>query len=749
MKTGWVFDIKRYSIHDGPGIRTTVFLKGCALRCLWCHNPESIHPGPELMHWPVAVRALPCLRQSLSHRRRFRGRFRRGRRRPRQVRPLRQVRRRLPLRRHADRRPRDERRGRPGRGRKGPGLLRAVGRGRDPFRRRPVRPGRFRRSASRRLPFPGHPHRARHGRRCPRTARSNGWPGRPISSSTTSSASTRPGTGNSPASRTRRSSRTSERLAAAGPEIWVRVPLVGGVNDDDDNIRRTIAFLVSLKTIRRVGLLPYHAGGLDKARRIGRESGFRRFAAPSEGRIAAIEAAFPGGGFRGPARRMTMNERIAKLRAQTLEAKPTISAERALLITEFYKRPETRALSVPMRHALAFKHIMEKKTIVFNDGELIVGERGPAPKATPTYPEVCIHSLQDLRYLNDRKKTAFASDEETRRVYAEEIIPFWQGRSQRDRIFSEMTKEWIDAYEAGVFTEFMEQRAPGHTVLDGKIYRKGLLDFKAGYRSGPGRARFHERPGRLRQAGGAQGHGRERRRRGRVRAPSRGQGPGAGGGGEGPGPEEGARADRRGLRSGARPRAARFLGGPPGLLVRPPRRHHRVQHLGLLQSRPARPAPLAVLSTRTGRRHPDEGIGPGAARGLLGQVQQPARPAQGRRHRRRERNLHRFRPDQRRRPEGRRHRRRQRAQLSSSSTSSRRCASSSRARWSRSAPRGPTTSCSGPSRSSRPASASPRSSTPTPSSRSSSGRGSRSSTPATAGAAAASRPARSAKRPTS
>lgn len=173
-----------------------------------------------------------------------------------------------------------------------------------------------------------------------------------------------------------------------------------------------------------------------------------------------------------------MNERIKKLRQQTLEAKPTLSAERAKLITEFYKKPETRGLSLPMQHALAFKHIMDNKTIVFNDGELIVGERGPAPKATPTYPEVCIHSLQDLQYLNDRKKTAFASDEETRRVYAEEIIPFWQGRSQRDRIFSEMTPEWIDAYEAGIFTEFMEQRAPGHTVLDGKIYREGLLDFK-------------------------------------------------------------------------------------------------------------------------------------------------------------------------------------------------------------------------------------------------------------------------------
>ncbi|HSA96452.1 MAG TPA: pyruvate formate lyase family protein, partial [Acidobacteriota bacterium] len=173
-----------------------------------------------------------------------------------------------------------------------------------------------------------------------------------------------------------------------------------------------------------------------------------------------------------------MNDRIKMLRTQTLEAKPMISAERARLITEFYKRPGTFALSRPMQHALAFKHLMENKTIVINVGELIVGERGPAPKATPTYPEVCIHSLQDLRYLNDRKKTAFASDDETRRVYAEEIIPFWQGRSQRDRIFAEMAPAWIDAYEAGVFTEFMEQRAPGHTVLDGKIYKKGLNDFK-------------------------------------------------------------------------------------------------------------------------------------------------------------------------------------------------------------------------------------------------------------------------------
>lgn len=48
MPNGWIFDIQRFSIHDGPGIRTTVFLKGCPLRCLWCGNPESIRPRPQL-----------------------------------------------------------------------------------------------------------------------------------------------------------------------------------------------------------------------------------------------------------------------------------------------------------------------------------------------------------------------------------------------------------------------------------------------------------------------------------------------------------------------------------------------------------------------------------------------------------------------------------------------------------------------------------------------------------------------------
>jgi formate C-acetyltransferase len=173
-----------------------------------------------------------------------------------------------------------------------------------------------------------------------------------------------------------------------------------------------------------------------------------------------------------------MNERIAKLRRQSLDAVPAISLERAKLLTEFYKSGEAEKVSVPVARALSFKYILEHKTLCINGGELIVGERGPAPKATPTYPEICAHSVQDFEILDKREKVFFRCDEETKEEQEINILPFWRGRSIRDRLFSEADEEWRKAYNAGIFTEFMEQRAPGHTVLDGKIYKKGLVDFK-------------------------------------------------------------------------------------------------------------------------------------------------------------------------------------------------------------------------------------------------------------------------------
>jgi formate C-acetyltransferase len=173
-----------------------------------------------------------------------------------------------------------------------------------------------------------------------------------------------------------------------------------------------------------------------------------------------------------------MNDRVKRLREHSIITKPYITPERAILITEFYRSNIASRSSAPVERALALKHLLENKSIHIGDGELIVGERGPAPKAVPTYPEICCHSLDDLKILSTRKKTPYAVDEETKRIYKEEIIPFWKGKSIRDIIFSKMSEKWKAAYNAGVFTEFLEQRAPGHTALDDKIYGKGLVDFK-------------------------------------------------------------------------------------------------------------------------------------------------------------------------------------------------------------------------------------------------------------------------------
>ncbi|MFC1724594.1 trans-4-hydroxy-L-proline dehydratase [candidate division KSB1 bacterium] len=173
-----------------------------------------------------------------------------------------------------------------------------------------------------------------------------------------------------------------------------------------------------------------------------------------------------------------MNDRIRKLRDQSINAVPAISPERAVLVTEFYKSDIVDKVSVPVKRALVFKYLMENKSVCINDGELIVGERGPSPKATPTYPELTTHSLEDLEILDSRKKIPFKVSDEVRNIYKNEIIPFWRGKTIREKIFTEMSSEWKIAYSAGIFTEFMEQRAPGHTALDDKIYKKGFLDFK-------------------------------------------------------------------------------------------------------------------------------------------------------------------------------------------------------------------------------------------------------------------------------
>jgi len=172
-----------------------------------------------------------------------------------------------------------------------------------------------------------------------------------------------------------------------------------------------------------------------------------------------------------------MNERIQRLRKLSVETAPSLSIERALHETAFYKENYGKH-SMPVLRALNFLNHCAKKTIYIGDDELIVGERGPRPRSVPTFPELTCHSVEDFEVLNTREQQRYTISDEDIDTYAREVIPYWQGRTIRERIFGHVPAKWLAAYQAGLFTEFMEQRAAGHTALDGQIYRKGMLDYK-------------------------------------------------------------------------------------------------------------------------------------------------------------------------------------------------------------------------------------------------------------------------------
>ncbi|MDR1019917.1 MAG: glycyl radical protein [Synergistaceae bacterium] len=172
-----------------------------------------------------------------------------------------------------------------------------------------------------------------------------------------------------------------------------------------------------------------------------------------------------------------MNERIERLRRESFETRPSFSAERALLETEFYEKNDGK-FATPVLRGMNFKYICERKTIYIGPDELIVGERGPRPKAVSSFPELTCHSVRDLEILNSREMQSYSVAKEDMDIYRDRVIPYWRGRSMRDKAFDRMPQKWTDLYEAGAFTEFGEQRALGHTALDGLIYRKGMLDIK-------------------------------------------------------------------------------------------------------------------------------------------------------------------------------------------------------------------------------------------------------------------------------
>lgn len=172
-----------------------------------------------------------------------------------------------------------------------------------------------------------------------------------------------------------------------------------------------------------------------------------------------------------------MNTRIQKLREESVNLQPSLSIERALIETEFYRENDGK-YPIPVLRGMNFYEICKKKTIYIGEDELVVGERGPKPKAVPTFPELTCHTVEDFNVLRTRELQRYTISDKDIETYQKKVISYWSGRTQRDRIFNHVPATWKNLYEAGLFTEFMEQRAPGHTALDGKIYRIGMLDFK-------------------------------------------------------------------------------------------------------------------------------------------------------------------------------------------------------------------------------------------------------------------------------
>ena len=119
-----------------------------------------------------------------------------------------------------------------------------------------------------------------------------------------------------------------------------------------------------------------------------------------------------------------MNARIRRLREQSINTPTTLSIERAIIETAFYQA-HYGTMPLPMLRARNFYEICQKKTIYIGDDELIVGERGPKPKAVPTFPELTCHSVADLKTLNERQLQPYRISQEDIDTYERVVIPYW------------------------------------------------------------------------------------------------------------------------------------------------------------------------------------------------------------------------------------------------------------------------------------------------------------------------------------
>ena len=127
-----------------------------------------------------------------------------------------------------------------------------------------------------------------------------------------------------------------------------------------------------------------------------------------------------------------MNERIRKLREISVNTPVHIDLERAKIETDFYKLNDGK-YSIPVMRAMTLKEYFSKKTLYLGDGELIVGEKGKDPQASPTFPELCCHSEEDMVVMSERKLVSFKTTEEDRRLQKEENHSLLEGKKHEGK----------------------------------------------------------------------------------------------------------------------------------------------------------------------------------------------------------------------------------------------------------------------------------------------------------------------------
>jgi pyruvate formate lyase activating enzyme len=289
---GTIFDIKKFSIHDGPGIRTTIFFKGCPLSCWWCHNPESQTPEPEVMLWPdrcircgacisvckqgattwdsesIAIdrekctRCGACVEVCHAEARRIAGQEMTV------AQVMAEIERDIPF--------YDE---------SGGGATFSGG---EPMMQRDFLLALLRACRQREIhtavdtcgfstwealdTIREHVNLFLYDLKLMDPAQHRAFTG--VSNESILS--------------------NLQALSRHGHAIVLRVPLIPGVNDDDENIRQTGAFAADLPHLERVDILPYHRAGIDKYHRLDKDYGLPEIAPPTDEKVAEVARTLRG-----------------------------------------------------------------------------------------------------------------------------------------------------------------------------------------------------------------------------------------------------------------------------------------------------------------------------------------------------------------------------------------------------------------------------------------------------------------------